>query len=29
VGMTFFKNFTRFESASKRRVDPEDLPNDE
>ena len=29
VAMTFLKNFTRFESASNRRVDPEDVPNDE
>ena len=29
VAMTFLKNCTRFESASNRRVDPEDVPNNE
>ncbi|SVE27861.1 uncharacterized protein METZ01_LOCUS480715 [marine metagenome] len=29
VAMTFLKNFTRFESASNRRIDPEDVPNNE
>jgi replicative DNA helicase len=29
VAMTFLKNYTRFESASNRGVDPEDVPNDE
>ena len=29
VAMTFLKNYTRFESASSRRVDSEDVPNDE
>ena len=29
VAMTFLKNYTRFESASNHRVDPEDVPNDE
>ena len=29
VAMTFLKNYTRFESASSRGVDLEDVPNDE